>query len=126
MLCISFRWKPFVLSFISKLSWSIRHFSCACIDVSMLHQFQIVICNNDSRCDNNIIGIFGVNLWSWFIVYSSVLTVEIKYCDLFIYLKFLPIVCVAPEVQDPGKQKRKRALGPVLLIGHVFVYSFPR
>lgn len=45
---------------------------------------------------------------------------------LFIYLKFLPIVCVAPEVQDPEKQKQKRALGPVLLIGHVFVYSFPR
>lgn len=45
---------------------------------------------------------------------------------LFIYLKLLPIVCMALEVEDPEKQKQKRALGPLLLIGHVFVYSFPR
>lgn len=41
--------------------------------------------------------------------YSLVLTVEIKYYDLFIYFNFrLPIVCAAPEVQGPEKQKQKK------------------
>lgn len=41
--------------------------------------------------------------------------------DWLIDLKFgLPILWAAPEVQDPEKQKQKRALGPVLLIGYIF------
>ena len=33
-----------------------------CTDVNMIHPFQIIICNNDYKCDKNITGISHVNL----------------------------------------------------------------
>ena len=46
-----------------------------CIDVNMIHPFQIIVCNNDYKCDKNITGISEVSLRDF---YSLVSTVEIK------------------------------------------------
>lgn len=37
-----------------------------CIGVNMIHPFQIIICNNDYKCDKNITGISDVNLHDLF------------------------------------------------------------
>lgn len=33
-----------------------------CIDVTMIHPFQIIVCNNDYKCDKNVTGISEVSL----------------------------------------------------------------